>query len=345
MPNVPWTLVCAGDIMLNGVPVKQDPFKAVAPIFTKADVRFANLEIPLTNVKTITPRKTAKEIKERNQFVLKADPGHIGHIKTLNLDFVSLGNNHAMDGGNPGLKQNMGLLDQAGIGHSGAGLNVTDAQKMSITTTKSGVKVGMISYLGFVGAQAIGKCGPASATSPGIAALSFNGVIDDNAREGLRKRMEAAHKKAHVVLVAMHWGIERQTVPTAYQVQLAHALIDAGADGVLGSHPHVLQGSETYKGKPIEYSMGNFVSALPASSAIYRLKFKGASFVGRERIGIAISKGMVGRVKMSFDALDTSLNKFLARFKAPSSAASKSKPPAPKKPFRSSPGVGKRHPR
>ncbi|WP_425290081.1 CapA family protein, partial [Shewanella algae] len=85
----------------------------------------------------------------------------------------------------------------------------------------------------------------------------------------------------------------RQTVPTDYQVSLAHAWIDAGADVVWGHHPHVLQGTEIYKGRPILYSMGNLVSSLGAKTGLALLTFDNKKFLGLRGVPCVISGGKV----------------------------------------------------
>jgi poly-gamma-glutamate synthesis protein (capsule biosynthesis protein) len=276
---VSWTLVAGGDIMYYGISPKTASLKAVAPTFRAADVAYANLEIPLTTAKKPTPFKSAAEIKARNQYVLKADPGHLSQLTSCGFDLLSLANNHGMDYGWPGLKQTMGLLDKAKIAHSGGGENTEQAEAVAVTTLPSGFRVGMISALAFVGSGALQKCGPATAKSPGIAVFRFEGALTKDAKRELKRRIGTAKRACDFLIVAPHWGIERESRPRLWQMQLGRALIDSGADAVLGAHPHVLQGREIYKGRPILYSMGNLISPLPAATAIYTLKFQGTKMV------------------------------------------------------------------
>lgn len=276
---VTWTLVAGGDIMFYGISPKTESLKAVAPVFRGADVAYANLEIPLTTSKKATSFKTAKEVKARTQFILKADPKHLPHLTSCGFDLLSLANNHGMDFGWVGLQQTMGLLDKAKMAHSGGGENAAAAEGVAVKTLPSGFRVGMISALAFVGSGALNKCGPATARSPGIAVFRFEGALNKTAKAELKRRISLAKKSCDFLIVAPHWGIERETRPRAWQVQLGRGLIDAGADAVLGAHPHVLQGREIYKGKPILYSMGNLISPLPAATALYTLKFQGNKLV------------------------------------------------------------------
>jgi poly-gamma-glutamate capsule biosynthesis protein CapA/YwtB (metallophosphatase superfamily) len=262
--------------MLNQVAPSQEPLKGLASAFASADVAYANLEIPLTNAKTATPYKSAADIRAGNQFILKADPGHITGIKASGFDLLSTANNHGMDYGWKGLSQMIGLLNQAGIQHSGGGKDIAAAEQVAVYRLPSGYRVGLIAALAFVGSGGLNACGPAKANSAGIAVFRFEGQMGPFARAEIRRRVSEARRKCDFLIVAPHWGIEKQTKPRDWQLTLGRALIDAGADAVIGSHPHVLQGKELYRGKPILYSTGNLVSPRPASTAVYFLKFEGA---------------------------------------------------------------------
>lgn len=270
----PWTLVAGGDIMFYSIGAKTAPLKEVAATFQRADIAYANLEIPITSSQTPTRRKTAEEIKAKHQFILKADPGHIANLKGT-FDFLSLANNHVMDYGTKGLNETIALLNKAKIQHAGAGNTIKEAVQPTVKTLPNGIRVGMISYLAFVSSGGLWKCTPATAKTPGLAGLDLGA---NPKHDRVKAIVQAAKKKCDVLLVALHWGIERQSKPTKYQIDLGRNFINAGADVVLGAHPHRLQGREIYKGKPILYSMGNLISPLPAASAIYTLRFDGTSF-------------------------------------------------------------------
>lgn len=277
--------------MLNGINPRNDPFQETASLFRDADVAYANLEIPLTTSRRGTPFKSAAEVKARTQFVLKADPRHIAHLANAGFDLLSLANNHGMDYGWEGLRQTIGLLEGAGIAHSGGGANMAEAERPAVKTLPSGFRVGMISALAFVGSGALNKCGPAGKASPGIAVFRLNGAMGKDAKQELARRVSAAKKECDFLIVAPHWGEEKKTRPREWQFTLGRALVDAGADAVIGAHPHVLQGKEVYKGRPILYSTGNLASALPAASAVYLLKFEGAEFRGVDVVPVRISGG------------------------------------------------------
>lgn len=277
-----WTMAVGGDIMLYRISPKTDWPGAIAETFRRADVAYANLEIPLTNAVKATPFKSAADVRAGNQFILKADPGHITHLKKMGFDLLSLANNHGMDYGWPGLKQTIDLLNGAGIKHSGGGANRAASEEVAVYRTKGDLRVGMISALAFVGSAGLNACGPAGEKSPGIAVFRFEGSLGPKAKAEIQRRISNAKRKCDFLIVAPHWGIEKANRPRDWQFQLGRALIDAGADAVFGAHPHVIQGKEVYKGKPILYSTGNFISPRPAASAVYTLTFEGTKFKGWE---------------------------------------------------------------
>jgi poly-gamma-glutamate synthesis protein (capsule biosynthesis protein) len=96
-----------------------------------------------------------------------------------------------------------------------------------------------------------------------------------------------------LLVVGLHWGIERQTIPTAYQVTLGRACIDAGADIVWGNHPHVLQGAELYKGKPILYSMGNLISSKGGATGVVKIVYEDGQLKRSQFLPLMISDGRV----------------------------------------------------
>ena len=277
--------------MLNGIRVESGPLKGVAGAFRAADFALANLEIPLTDAKTPTTRKTAAELRARKQFVLKADPRHAAALKAAGFDLVSLANNHAMDYGAKGLVQERALLAKLGIRAAGAGPNGDAAASLAVATGRDGFRVGLLSALAFVGRDALRKCGPAGPTRPGVNVLAFDGRIDDKAQAKLLSWVGGARARCDYLVVALHWGIERQTKPTAYQIALGRAVADAGADLVWGAHPHVLQPTETHHRVPILYSTGNLVSPLPGRTALYRLTVRTHQTVGLNAIPVTILSG------------------------------------------------------
>lgn len=276
-PDGAWTLVCGGDIMLNGIGPAKNPFAGIAETVRSADIAYANLEIPLTNVSTRTPRKTPEQVARKSQFILRADPGHGKWLRSTGFDVVSLGNNHAMDYLEGGLEQMLGILKREKIAHAGGGSNL-DAALAPAVLEAGGMRIGFISYLTFRDKSSNWACWPAQADSPGIAVLDFGGRMDAKKAAEVKRAVAKAKRSCDFLVVALHWGVERTTIPIEYQVALGRAWIDGGADVVVGAHPHRLQGGEVYKGKPILYSMGNLISPLPGDTALVRLAFEGRNY-------------------------------------------------------------------
>lgn len=160
------------------------------------------------------------------QFNFRMPPGYTQVLLNGGVDIVNLANNHVWDYGVVGLQDTIAYLDAAGIKHVGAGETEEAAAEPAIIEVK-GKKIG---FLGFY----------------------FDGG-------NVEESVAYLKQKADLVVVNFHWGTERNNYPDFYQVDLAHKAIDAGADLVIGHHPHVLQGMERYKGGVIAYSLGNFI--------------------------------------------------------------------------------------
>jgi poly-gamma-glutamate synthesis protein (capsule biosynthesis protein) len=264
------TLGFGGDIMLNQIPVKRRPFAGARQALSAPGVMFANLEVPLTLSGQRTTRKTAAEIARRDQYVLKADPGHWSDFRASGIDAVSLANNHTMDFGSEGLNDMTVALRKFKIPFAGAGRNA-DAATAPAIFSRNGVRIRLFSALAFMTRGALWKCGPATNTAPGIAVINSESQSLDARKAKLRRWLDRGRKEDDLTIVALHWGLERKTVPTAFQVRLARDLVEVGADVVWGHHPHVLQGAERYRDGLILYSMGNLVGPRSGDTAIVEL--------------------------------------------------------------------------
>ena len=157
---------------------------------------------------------------------LKGKPEYVGIMTGSSVEGCSLGNNHTLDYGESSLEDTKSVLDEAGIIY---GLN----EHVATYTTESGIVIGIVSSNMLWQDEA-----HANYVKDGIAALREQG--------------------ANLVIVSCHWGIEGDHYANGYQVDMAHQIIDWGADLLIGTHPHVLQGVELYNGKVICYSLGNF---------------------------------------------------------------------------------------
>jgi poly-gamma-glutamate capsule biosynthesis protein CapA/YwtB (metallophosphatase superfamily) len=239
-PREPVRIVFAGDVMLDGGPGHAivhggDPFTAFASILNKADIAVCNLECVMA---------------EEGEQVLKAYTfrGPQAGIPLLKKYFsaVSVANNHSCDFGKNAFLEELALLKKADIPFFGGGANRGEAYKPLILQRK-GLRIAFLAFNDFPP-----KSFAAGPAEPGTAWLDEPDVLE--AIKSARRQ-----GRADVVLPYLHWGRELESAPTAEQKELARRLIDAGADAVIGTHPHVTQTVEIYKGKPVVYSLGNMV--------------------------------------------------------------------------------------
>jgi poly-gamma-glutamate synthesis protein (capsule biosynthesis protein) len=165
---------------------------------------------------------------------------------------LTLANNHMMDYGAQGLSETVTNLDRVKILHAGAGATLDEARRQALVTVK-GKRVAFLAYSLTYPAEFYAGSGHPG-TAQGIAARVHDDIV--RTRGG-----------SDYVVVSFHWGAELVGMPKPYQQRAAHAAIDAGADLVLGHHPHVLQGIERYQGKTIIYSLGNFAFGSMSPSA------------------------------------------------------------------------------
>ncbi len=299
---VTWTLVAGGDIMLNGVSPNTKPFDAIKTITSSADFSIANLEIPLTNSTTPTKRKTAAEVAAKTQYILKADVNHWQNIRDSGFLAFGLANNHAMDYGPSGLQQTINLLNKAKVAIAGAGMSEEESYKPLTFVGK--IKIGVLPFLAFQTPKALFKCWP-SENGPGVA-------VCKNEIGWMKARVEQARKSGSTFVIAfLHWGEEKKQLPNIYQVSLGRKWIDAGADMVLGMHPHVLQGAELYRSKPVFYSLGDLVQPKSKGVALIRLTLTNKVL---KKVEVMPFKNNAGKLvkqtwNTSFDKLSTLIQK------------------------------------
>jgi poly-gamma-glutamate capsule biosynthesis protein CapA/YwtB (metallophosphatase superfamily) len=221
------------------------PYARLGGLLQQDDLTVINLETP------VTERGTAAS----KQYVFKSSPEALGPMKEAGVDAVNLANNHMLDQGEEGLRDTLRYLDEYGIARAGAGLTDDEAYAAQYFERK-GITIALLGFTRVI-PESSWQAGP---DKPGLAS-----VYDST--KGLAAITEA-RKNADIVVVVAHWGVERSGQADANQQQLGRSFIDAGADLVIGGHPHVLQGIEPYKGKWIAYSTGNFIftrSTTPAT--------------------------------------------------------------------------------
>lgn len=242
----PIHLVFAGDLMMdwsvkkamkeNGVDY---PFQYIRSELKDADYRIVNLETSVTE----------RNEKDTSQlFNFKAHEKDLEGVKNAGFDLVSLANNHALDYGQDGLLDTFQALQKHHLDCIGAGKTEKEAFR-SKTATLHGKKVKFLAATHFVPNTTWFTF--SNTTKAGVA-----GAYDVNK---LSQHIRKEKKDCDYVIPFLHWGIEKTNRPTEEQRTYARTLIDAGADAVIGSHPHWLQGFELYKDAPIAYSIGNFL--------------------------------------------------------------------------------------
>lgn len=179
-------------------------------------------------------------------WTFRANPTRIEILKELGADIALMANNHCYDYGEEGLQDTLQTLKQAGIPSVGAGTNLETAMRPYYFVYDDLV----IAYVAASNAEVNRKTPQATDSSGGVL-LCYDPTL-------FLETIQTASENADIVIANVHWGTEYSNYTVEEQHQLAYDMIDAGADAIVGSHPHVLQGMEYYQGKPIIYSLGNF---------------------------------------------------------------------------------------
>ncbi|MBX6365122.1 MAG: CapA family protein [Gemmatimonadetes bacterium] len=226
--NIEYELTFASD-----VEEQRYPLEKVAPLFREADVAFANLENPLTDVGRWTG-------------AFRGSPTFADALRWAGIDVVSVANNHAFDDSEAGLEETIRNLWRAGVGYVGGGRDLEDARRPFVIE-RGGVRIAFLGYTQFVNG------GPQSFATP-----ELPGVVPLDPRI-IKEDIQRVRDDVDYVVVSFHWGTENHQETEPAQREFAHAIIDAGADIILGHHPHVPRGIEVYKGKVIVYSFGNMI--------------------------------------------------------------------------------------
>jgi poly-gamma-glutamate synthesis protein (capsule biosynthesis protein) len=232
--------VFAGDVVLNadaGRMIQRggDPFADFSSVFKSADIRLANLECVVT-----TQGAAGSKI-----YSFRAHPRVLPVLKR-HFDALALANNHSGDFGRAAFADMLIRLRQSGLDQFGGGVNLAQAHAPLIVE-RQGLRIALLSYNEFMP-----RSFEADHNTPGVAWSEDEQVIADI------QQARSVHR-ADLVIPVMHWGWENETVSNPRQRHLARVMVDAGADVVIGGHPHVTQEIELYQGKPIIYSVGNFV--------------------------------------------------------------------------------------
>jgi hypothetical protein len=241
------TLLVTGDVMLTrGVP---DPAAALAPmrrLLRGADLTVGNLESTLS---------TAGEPQQPGNDSFGGSPALVPVLEDAGFDALSLANNHTGDYGERALRQTVETLQQSRIRPFGAGDDVAEAAAPAVLEAHG-------TTYAFLGFNAIGETPPATVDSPGVLSVRMpprTGPLVEADLARVTRAIRRAHELAEVVVVLPHWGTQYTHVPEPVQRTVARRLVAAGADLVVGGHPHWVQGVDSVDGVPVLHSLGNFV--------------------------------------------------------------------------------------
>ena len=238
-------MIFTGDVLLSEYVLSNYNSKGIDGVVSQplrdkmvgADFTMVNEEFPFSNRGTKAPDK---------QYTFRVDPKYISIFQELGIDAVGLANNHVLDFGKEALEDTFTTLNNSGIPYTGAGNNLSEASKI-VPFEKDGIKVGIV------------------AASRVIPVVEWNvrnsrpGVFTTYDPTDLINVIQRERANYDLIFVMVHWGTEHTDKLEEYQKTLGHQLVDAGADCVIGAHPHVVQGIERYNGKMIFYSLGNYI--------------------------------------------------------------------------------------
>ena len=272
----PITLLAVGD----NIPSREDYatlYQHVAPLLQKADITFGQLETVLIDkaIEDLYPYVAAQA-----RMPCSSDPAVAPGMKAAGFDVVSFASNHSMDYGRVHFLNTLRYLREAGLAVIGGGATEEEARAFTVLERK-GTKIAFLGYCSVL-PQDYWAQEARPGVNPARGHTYYEQIEHDQpgtpcrihswAHRGDKANMIADIRKAReladLVVVSMHWGIHFTEAEVAeYQVEYAHAAIDAGADLILGHHAHILKPVEVYRGKVIFYSLGNFAIEDPNSMA------------------------------------------------------------------------------
>jgi poly-gamma-glutamate synthesis protein (capsule biosynthesis protein) len=242
------TILVGGDDLTGeriGPQIKANRYENVLDAATAE--RFRNADFSLINLETsVSTRGKAAQ----KAFTFRSPPENLAFLRDyMGVDVASLANNHALDFGQDAFDDTLKNAREYGITPIGGGENLAKAAEPYLFDNGE-TKIAVFATNQIVPAMSW------QATADGPGQL----ISTDPSNLGiLAENIAAAKQTNDIVMVYLHWGIEKDRRPSAQQINTAHALVALGVDVVIGSHPHVIQSTEYYKGKPIIYSMGNFI--------------------------------------------------------------------------------------
>ncbi|MCX5794352.1 MAG: CapA family protein [Elusimicrobia bacterium] len=208
----------------------------------RGDIVMGNLECPVTSGGIRVMGKT---------WTFRAPARNLEALKAAGFNLLNIANNHVMDYGPKGFRDTLAALGKEGLPFIGGGKDRSEAERLHIVTVR-GLRVGLMGFTSTFPESA--WAGP---RRPGVAYSDY-----DRAGGLIRE----ARSRCDVLVVVFHGGTEKADEPNDVQKAFAHLVIDSGADLFIGHHPHVIQPMELYQGKPIIYSLGNFLFVSPTPS-------------------------------------------------------------------------------
>ena len=239
-------IILVGDIMLDrGVEYmiekqgKGDlkfPFLKIAEYFKKADIVFGNLEGIISD----------KGTKIGSIYSFRVNPKAMEELALTGFNVLSLANNHALDYGKEALEDCFIRLKDSGISYVGAGLNEKEAFSLVVKEVNN-TKIGFLAYT---------DLGPEIWKAKEDSGIAW---IKESDLEKIEKDIQEAKNKVDVLIVSLHSGEEYTQKLTQFQIEFPKMAIEAGADLIVGHHPHVVQPNEKYQQGYIFYSLGNFI--------------------------------------------------------------------------------------
>lgn len=244
------TVIFGGDVNLgrkqNAISAAMGPADALGRLkLNQADLSIVNLE------SVVSAKGKANEEKGgTSPYYFRGRPELVAVLTEAGVDVVQTANNHSFDYGSEALLDQLQMLDEIGISHVGAGANREQACRPVYRDA------GPLTVAFFAVDATLSRFA-ATRNKPGTCYLSIK--KPDVWRELLTPRISQARERAHVVLVAVHWGSNFRSKPRKRKIRVGHAIVEAGADAVLGTSAHKLQGIEIYKGRPIIHDAGNLL--------------------------------------------------------------------------------------
>lgn len=219
------------------------PWGNTLSLLQDADVRICNLECVLSDIGkpwSLTPKV----------FHFRSDEKNVKTLQAADIHLVSIANNHVLDFEYEAMKRMIDILDQNGIKHAGAGMNLKEAAKPACLQVNN-LRIAMIALTDNEPMWA------ASENKPGIFYIPMD--VDDNRMLQLLEHMAHVKKEVDLLVISLHWGPNWSYYPSEEHIKVAHAMIDVGADVIFGHSPHIFRGIEIYKNRPIIYSAGDFI--------------------------------------------------------------------------------------